>query len=233
MTANVYRLGIDFGTSTTVAVLSIPGRLAGPLLFESSPLLSSAVAAATGPVVDTASVLLTGGDAERAAAASPASFEANPKRRIDEGWCGSANVRSRWWSSSPRCCAGSALRRTGAGLVAVPVALLDATGDRMVTRSADGTAKIWDYSSRSPITTLTCGSSAVSTAALAPDGGTAALACANHNDVQLWSAGGKLITVLPGHTDYVNDVAFAADGRTLASASTDGTIRLWQFPRPS
>nr|BFE61984.1 hypothetical protein GCM10020063_065100 [Dactylosporangium thailandense] len=78
-----YRLGIDLGTSTTVAVLAFPGA-SRPLLFDASPLLSSAVFAGSGPG------LLTGQDAERAAIAQPAGLEANPKRRIDDGtvWLG-------------------------------------------------------------------------------------------------------------------------------------------------
>ncbi|WP_433615122.1 Hsp70 family protein [Dactylosporangium sp. CA-139114] len=78
-----YRLGIDLGTSTTVAVLAFPGA-SRPLLFDASPLLSSAVFAGSGPE------LLTGQDAERAAIAQPAGLEANPKRRIDDGtvWLG-------------------------------------------------------------------------------------------------------------------------------------------------
>jgi molecular chaperone DnaK len=71
-------LGIDYGTSNTVAVLRRPDGRSRALLFDSSPLLPSAVfATATGE-------LLIGRDAERSMRTDPASFEPNPKRRIDE-----------------------------------------------------------------------------------------------------------------------------------------------------
>lgn len=38
---------------------------------------------------------------------------------------------------------------------------------------------------------------------------------------------GALLTELKGHTDAVTDVEFSLDGTLLASASDDGTIRLW------
>ncbi|WP_345136020.1 Hsp70 family protein [Dactylosporangium darangshiense] len=59
--------------------MSEPSGRVVPLLFDSSPLLSSAVYA--GPD----GTLLVGLDAERAAAGHPAGLERNPKRRIDEG----------------------------------------------------------------------------------------------------------------------------------------------------
>ncbi|GAB3847193.1 Hsp70 family protein [Dactylosporangium cerinum] len=84
MTTNTVRLGVDFGTSNTVAVLRRGAGLATPLLFDSSPLLVSGV------FVGAAGDVLTGADAQRAATAYPAGYEANPKRRIDDGavWLG-------------------------------------------------------------------------------------------------------------------------------------------------
>ena len=38
---------------------------------------------------------------------------------------------------------------------------------------------------------------------------------------------------LTGHTGYVNTLVFSPDGRTLASSSADGTIRLWNVTHPS
>jgi molecular chaperone DnaK len=72
------RLGIDFGTSHTVAFLASGDRPPVPLLFDGSPLLPSAVWA------DPSGRLVAGRDALHAAQADPAAFEPSPKRRIDE-----------------------------------------------------------------------------------------------------------------------------------------------------
>ena len=50
----------------------------------------------------------------------------------------------------------------------------------------------------------------------------------NRFTVHLWETPhGKLHFTLKGHTDKVNALAFTHRGHTLASASDDGTIRLW------
>jgi hypothetical protein len=77
--AGEFGLGVDFGTSNTVAVLAWPDGRVKPLLFDGSPLLASAVYA------DPGDGLLVGRDAVHAARARPECFEPNPKRRIDEG----------------------------------------------------------------------------------------------------------------------------------------------------
>jgi hypothetical protein len=71
-------LGVDFGTSNTVAVLRWSDGRARPLLFDGSPLLPSAVYAEPG------GALVVGQDAVHSARLDPGRFEPNPKRRIDD-----------------------------------------------------------------------------------------------------------------------------------------------------
>ncbi|HTJ32586.1 MAG TPA: Hsp70 family protein [Dactylosporangium sp.] len=78
MTGPGSRLGIDFGTSTTVAVLRRADGRAEQLLFDGSPLLPSAV------LLGTDGRLYTGRDAAHLARSAPERLEPNPKRRIDE-----------------------------------------------------------------------------------------------------------------------------------------------------
>ncbi|MBE1491443.1 Hsp70 family protein [Plantactinospora soyae] len=74
-----FRIGIDFGTSNTAAVLAFPDGRVRPLLFDGSPLLPSAVHA--DPLVG----LLVGRDATHAARVRPDRFEPHPKRCVDDG----------------------------------------------------------------------------------------------------------------------------------------------------
>ncbi|MFG1914574.1 Hsp70 family protein [Micromonospora sp. NPDC048898] len=73
-----FALGVDLGTSNTVAVLRWPDGRTRPLLMDGQPLSPSAVYA------DPDGTLHTGWDARRLAQTDPGRFEANPKRRVDE-----------------------------------------------------------------------------------------------------------------------------------------------------
>ncbi|WP_431926433.1 Hsp70 family protein [Micromonospora wenchangensis] len=73
-----YALGVDLGTSNTVAVLRWPDGRTRPLLVDGQPILPSGVYA------DTEGRLHVGRDAQRLAQADPTRYEPNPKRLVDE-----------------------------------------------------------------------------------------------------------------------------------------------------
>ncbi|WP_230312919.1 Hsp70 family protein [Nakamurella alba] len=72
-------LGIDLGTSNTVAVLSAPGREPRILSIDGAAWMPSSI------FVEEDGRILVGRDADRSARTAPERYEANPKRRIDEG----------------------------------------------------------------------------------------------------------------------------------------------------
>ncbi|MFF5180105.1 Hsp70 family protein [Micromonospora sp. NPDC000316] len=73
-----FALGVDLGTSNTVAVLRWPDGRTRPLLMDGQPVSPSGVYA------DPDGTLHAGWDARRLAQTDPARFEPNPKRRVDE-----------------------------------------------------------------------------------------------------------------------------------------------------
>jgi actin-like ATPase involved in cell morphogenesis len=73
-----HRLAVDLGTSTTIAMMQWPDGRVRPLLFDGSPLLSSAV------LLGVDGQLHTGRDAAHLARRNPERLEPNPKRRIDD-----------------------------------------------------------------------------------------------------------------------------------------------------
>ena len=72
-------LGVDLGTSHTVAMLRHPDGRTRPLLFDGQPLLPSAV------FLDASGRLHVGVDALRLGHAEPGRVEPNPKRHVDDG----------------------------------------------------------------------------------------------------------------------------------------------------
>ena len=83
---------------------------------------------------------------------------------------------------------------------------------------------LWDLTRNPPTKTVMPGAKGI--LAWSPDG--RALASVDQPDIQIRdSETGKLRTVLRGHLSPVTSLAYAPDGKTLASCAQDRTVRLW------
>lgn len=113
------------------------------------------------------------------------------------------------------------------------IRLLDGTGQpvsfstdgkTLATTDFDGkVGHLWEVATGELINTGTAGGPL----AISPDHRTLAIGAGN--DVQLLDATtGNLKDSLTGHTARITDLTYSADGRTLVSAGTDSTIRVWR-----
>jgi cytochrome c len=131
--------------------------------------------------------------------------------------------------------------RFGDGAVNAVVFLRDG---RIATSGEDARIAIWRPGEAQPATVLAGHEAPVVALAVSPDGTTLASASWDHT-ARVWPLGafsGKVDTgfpqkmrptielmaprVIEGHTQNVNGVAFAPDGRALVTASYDATLRI-------
>ena len=100
-------------------------------------------------------------------------------------------------------------------------------GSRIVTASADKTARIWDAASAKEIAVLRGHDESVNSAAFSPDGSRIVTA-SEDKTARIWdAASAKEIAVLRGHDESVNSAAFSPDGSRIVTASGDKTARIW------
>lgn len=93
-------------------------------------------------------------------------------------------------------------------------------GERIVTGSADHTAKLWDVASGKLLLTLSGHQNQIRAVAFSPDDGQYLFTASMDTTVKIWDLGSY-------HQDEIWRVAFSPDGSKLATASHDGTARLW------
>ena len=100
-------------------------------------------------------------------------------------------------------------------------------GTRIATASFDGTARVWDASTGSPLGVPMRHRHGVLSVAFSPNGARIATASSDRT-ARLWDAAtGKALSGPMTHNGEVSCVAFSPDGGRIATASDDGTARLW------
>ena len=98
---------------------------------------------------------------------------------------------------------------------------------RMLVSGGTDEVYLWSLENGALLGTLT-GDLPSAHVALSPDGRILG-AGDSRSAVRLWDPLNKrLLAVLDGHRNVVEDIAFSKDGSLLATASADNTVRLWQ-----
>ena len=146
-----------------------------------------------------------------------------------------ANLRGWEWQYVHRLCHSDLLTLEGhAGYVSS--ASFSPDGSRIVTGSADKTAKLWDARSGAEILTLAGHSGQVSSAGFSPDGSRVVTGSLDKT-AKVWDAkSGTEVVTLKGHTAVVRSASFSRDGSRLVTGSSDKTAKVWDarvVPRSS
>jgi len=113
-------------------------------------------------------------------------------------------------------------------------AIFSGDGESIAEFTRDRRVRLWQASSRQVLHEFKLPDGAGFSAALSWDGSVLATASDmrdSSNTIYLWDAGqGRLLGTCIGHKQAISSVAFAPDGRTLASSSGDGALKFWQVP---
>jgi predicted NACHT family NTPase len=121
-------------------------------------------------------------------------------------------------------------RATLRGHASQVIALALAPGGRMLASGGiDRTVRLWEAATGQERATLRGHAAAVYAVAFSPRG---VLASAGlDRSIKLWDVtAGQELAQLDGHRGSVYGLGFAPDGRSLTSASTDWTVKLWEVP---
>lgn len=102
-------------------------------------------------------------------------------------------------------------------------------GKKIITASADSTAKIWDVNSGKLLATLIGHTDRLMYAEFSPDN-TKVVTASEDRTARIWDAstGYKSDTVLIGHTGTVIEARFSKDGKKIVTSSEDKTAKIWE-----
>ena len=111
----------------------------------------------------------------------------------------------------------------------IDAASLSGDGRRLITGSADHTARVWDLAKARLVTTLSgAHQSRIERVALSVDGKLAATLDFSEPLAHVWNADtGERIATLRGHSAILNAIRFSADGHRVVTASSDKSAKVW------
>ncbi len=108
------------------------------------------------------------------------------------------------------------------------IGAFDATGERFAGAAADGSAILWNLGQAAPVALGAEGGGHERRITAMAFGARGLLVTASEDgSAKVWDPSGKLVHTLLGHTDAVRAVAFDKDAHWVATASDDGTTRIW------
>jgi WD40 repeat protein/serine/threonine protein kinase len=105
-----------------------------------------------------------------------------------------------------------------------------ADGRRLASGSSNRTVKMWDAESGQLLETLPDPTGAVQSVSFHPTDDRLLAWGSRDATVKVGNWRTKQIRTLHGHTSWVESVAFTPDGEWIASASLDGTVKIWRRP---
>jgi WD40 repeat protein/mono/diheme cytochrome c family protein len=146
----------------------------------------------------------------------------------DGRWIATASYDKlvRLWDAST----GAEVRTLKDHIDAVYALAFTPDGKRLVSGAADRTVKIWDPATGARLYSLSEPLDGVNAIAIDPSG-TKVAAGGLDKTIRIWSlgeTGGTLIESLMAHEDAILRLAWSPDGRTLASAAADRTLKFFR-----
>jgi hypothetical protein len=129
-------------------------------------------------------------------------------------------------------------RRKVASRARAAMLRFSADGGQLAQVNDDGSADLWQIVApeAAPLELIRKGTGRPGDLAFSPDG--ARVAVSRGASIRLWRLALRSEHKLHGHADAITRLAFSPDGARLASASADGTVRIWRLasltsPSPS